>query len=358
MRGADQGYTGVAKFLHWLSALAVLGLIGLGLWMVDLPIGLAKLYAFAWHKWIGLTVLLLTLLRLAWRTARPPPALPPAVTAWERALAPWNHGLLLVLLLSLPLSGWLMSSAGGVKVIWFGVLALPDLVARDLQLFGRLRSLHHWLAWTLMALLVVHVGAAVRHDVLRRDGVFRRMAPFVLLLVIVAVTRPAVAQSSWTIDPARSRIAFSVEQVGKIASGRIARWTGTIVLDPADLGAARIDIRMDMRSATTGAKDVDDMMQGAAFLDATRQPEARFTSDKVGARGGDRYEARGKLTIRDVTRDVTLPFTLRIQGSQASARGTLEIKRLDFGVGRNEWATTNYVADTVAIEVTVVAARP
>lgn len=178
MPGADLTYTPVARILHWLTALAVLGLIGLGLWMVDLPIGLTKLYAFAWHKWIGLTVLLLTLLRWAWRALHPPPELPKSVTPWERALAPWAHILLLVLLLALPISGWLMSSAGGVKVIWFGTLPMPDLVSRDPDLFATLRTLHHWLAWTLMGVLVLHLGAVVRHDMLRRDGIFRRMSPF------------------------------------------------------------------------------------------------------------------------------------------------------------------------------------
>ncbi len=178
MPGADPTYTAVAKLLHWLTALAVLGLIGLGLWMVDLPIGLTKLYAFAWHKWIGLTVLVLTLVRWVWRARHRPPELPKSVPPWERALAPWAHILLLVLLVALPTSGWLMSSAGGVKVIWFGYLAMPDLVGRDPGLFVALRTLHHWLAWTLMAVLVLHLGAVVRHDGLRRDGILRRMSPF------------------------------------------------------------------------------------------------------------------------------------------------------------------------------------
>jgi polyisoprenoid-binding protein YceI len=181
-----------------------------------------------------------------------------------------------------------------------------------------------------------------------------------LLAVALSLSPPALAAPGdpWTIDPARSRIAFSVEQVGKIASGRIAAWTGTIVLDPQDLAAARIDIRMDMRTAATGAKDVDDMMLGRDFLDAGRSSEARFTSTAVSHRGGDAYEARGQLTLRDVTRDVILPFTLRIQDRQANARGRLLIKRLDYGIGRNEWAATNYVANEVTIEITVVAARP
>jgi polyisoprenoid-binding protein YceI len=181
-----------------------------------------------------------------------------------------------------------------------------------------------------------------------------------LALFLLAFATPALAGPAdpWTIDPAKSRIAFSVEQVGKVAAGRIGSWTGTIVFDTGDLAAARIDIRMDMRTAATGTKDVDDMMRGPNFLDVAGQPEARFVSTGVTARGGDGYEARGKLTIRGVTRDVVLPFTLRLQGNQATARGTLPIKRLDYGIGRNEWASTNYVADTVTIEITVVAARP
>lgn len=172
---AEPSYRPVAKGLHWLTALLVIGLIAVGLWMVGLPFGLLKLQAYAWHKWIGLTVLALTLVRLAWRWRWPPPPLPDRVTIWERWLAPYGHGTLLLLLMALPLSGWLMSSAGGVAVYWFGVLHMPDLVPRDPTLFGRLRTLHHWLAWSLIAVLGGHVAAVVRHDVIRRDGVLRRM---------------------------------------------------------------------------------------------------------------------------------------------------------------------------------------
>lgn len=180
MPGVDRtgAYTPVAKLLHWLTALLVLGMLGVGLWMVGLPISLTKLYVYAWHKWIGLTVLVLTVLRLVWRTYSPPPLLPGTVTTWERRLAPWGHAALLVLLLAMPVSGWLMSSAGGVSVRWFGMIDLPDLVPRDPLAFTMLRTLHHWLAWTLIAVLALHVAAVVHHDLLRRDGIFRRMSPF------------------------------------------------------------------------------------------------------------------------------------------------------------------------------------
>lgn len=170
-------YRAPAKALHWITAIGVVGLLALGLWMTGLPISLTKLEAYAWHKWIGLTVLVLTVGRIAWRWHAPPPPLPDTVTRWERRLAPLSHALLLVLLLTLPITGWLMSSAGGVEVYWFGIVPMPNLVPRDPDLFERLRTTHHWLAWTLMAVLTLHVAAVVRHDVLRRDGVFRRMWP-------------------------------------------------------------------------------------------------------------------------------------------------------------------------------------
>ncbi|MBV8394336.1 MAG: cytochrome b [Alphaproteobacteria bacterium] len=175
---AEPAYRPPAKVLHWLSALLVFGLIAVGFWMVGLPFGLLKLQAYAWHKWIGLTVLVLTLTRLAWRWHAPPPPLPDRLTGWERRLAPVGHGALLILLLALPVSGWTMSSAGGVDVYWFGVLHMPDLVPRDPALFETLRTAHHWLAWLLMAVLALHIAAVVRHDVVRRDGIFRRMRPY------------------------------------------------------------------------------------------------------------------------------------------------------------------------------------
>jgi cytochrome b561 len=171
-------YHPVAKSLHWITALLVLGLLGIGLWMIGLPISLLKLQVYAWHKWLGLTVLALTLLRLAWRWRSPPPPLPATVAPWELRLAPIVHWALLVLLMAMPISGWLMSSAAGVSVMWFGVVPMPDLVPRDQDLFAALRTVHYVLSRLLILAIVLHLAAVVRHDVVRRDGIFRRMSPF------------------------------------------------------------------------------------------------------------------------------------------------------------------------------------
>jgi polyisoprenoid-binding protein YceI len=182
-----------------------------------------------------------------------------------------------------------------------------------------------------------------------------------LLIAALLFATPAFAgpNDPWTLDAGKSRIEFNATQVGKIITGRIKSWTATIVLDPANLAAAKIDVRMDMKSASANSTDIDGYLLGKDFLDVAKSPEARFVSEAVTAKGGDRYEARGKLTIRDATRDVVLPFSLQIRDdSAATARGKIEIKRLDYGVGRNEWSATTHVANEVTIELSVVATRP
>jgi polyisoprenoid-binding protein YceI len=185
-----------------------------------------------------------------------------------------------------------------------------------------------------------------------------------LALVALLLPMPALAapQDAWTIDP-KSSLTFSASQVGSIVSGRFPTWTGEIVLDPAALATARIDIRIDTRPVSTNNRDVDTLMKGPNFLDVQKFPEARFVSTAISG-SGDRYQARGKLTIRGVTRDVVLPFTLAIADDpgqpgrlRGTARGRLTIKRLDYGVGQNEWAATGQVADEVTIDLNVTAGR-
>ena len=163
--------------LHWITALAVFGMLCVGFWMVGLPLGLLKLKVYAWHKWIGMAVLALTVARLLWRWRHPPPALPGSLRDWERRLAPIAHWTLFILLLAMPLSGWMMNSAAGVGLYWFGYIPIPDLVPRDPDLFAALKTVHKVFSRLLIAVVALHVGAVIYHDVLRRDGVFRRMWP-------------------------------------------------------------------------------------------------------------------------------------------------------------------------------------
>lgn len=168
-------YTSTAISLHWLVALLIAAAFGLGLYMSDLPISPAKLKYYAWHKWMGVTVLLLATLRLAWRLGHRPPPLSAQMPPWQRRASDLSHGLLYVLMFVLPLSGWLYSSASGYPVVYLGLVQLPDLVGKDKALAGVLHEAHELIAFTLAGLVAVHLAAALKHHFLDRDGLLGRM---------------------------------------------------------------------------------------------------------------------------------------------------------------------------------------
>lgn len=169
-------YTALAKGLHWLMAVLILGLLALGLYMQGLPLSPEKLALYAWHKWAGVSVFLLVWLRLAWRVTHRPPPLPDAMSPRLQFLAHAGHTMLYSLMLLIPLTGWLMSSAKGFQTVWFGVLPLPDLVGRDRELGDLLQQVHKALNLLLMASLAGHVLAAFWHHFVLKDGMLRRMA--------------------------------------------------------------------------------------------------------------------------------------------------------------------------------------
>ena len=172
----DVAYTRTAIALHWLTVALIATGFAIGLWMVDLPIAPQTIRIYAYHKWIGITVFLMALARLAWRVAHPVPPLA-ALPRWQRRAATASHVALYVLMLVIPISGWLYSSATGVQVVYLGVIALPNLVAKDNALAAALKAVHVSLNFTLLALVLVHAGAALRHHFIERDRVLSRMLP-------------------------------------------------------------------------------------------------------------------------------------------------------------------------------------
>lgn len=170
-------YTRTAMSLHWLIALMLFGMFGFGLYMVELPLSPQKLKFYSYHKWAGVTVFLLVLARLAWRITHRPPALPAGMPAWQVKAAKAGHHLLYLLMVIVPLSGWLMSSAKGFQTVWFGVLPLPDLLAKDEALGEALLLTHRLLNWFFMLVVAGHVLAALKHHFIDRDGLLSRMLP-------------------------------------------------------------------------------------------------------------------------------------------------------------------------------------
>jgi cytochrome b561 len=177
-RNTTRAWGAVSKTLHWLIVLLIVTQ-----WLIaeradDLPNGLAKLQALAWHKSFGITVLMLAIVRLVWRWLNPVPSLDGLAKPWERGLAHLSHLLLYGLIFALPLTGWMMSSARNFPVSWFKLFQLPDLVAPSDQTFHQMQDLHHLLFKVLVGVAVLHVLGALKHHVVDRNEVLKRMLPF------------------------------------------------------------------------------------------------------------------------------------------------------------------------------------
>lgn len=170
-------YDGVAMSLHWLVALLIFAAFPLGVYMHDLPLSPAKLQYFSYHKWIGISILSLVVVRVVWRFTHTPPPLPASTPRWEVVVSHLTHLALYGLLLTIPLSGWLMSSAKGFQTVWFGVLPLPDLVGKDKALGELLTTVHQGLNLTLFLLVGMHIAAVIKHKFIDRDQILERMLP-------------------------------------------------------------------------------------------------------------------------------------------------------------------------------------
>src|ERR1700723_220674 len=180
-RNSPTVYGAVAQTLHWLIAALIVTQFTLAYLADDLPLGAHKLALLARHKSFGMTVLMLAILRLLWRLKDPPPELPAGMTHLERVLARIRHAAFYVLLLAMPTTGWLMSSAKNYSVSWFGLFTWPNLIAKNEAAFDALRSTHHILGDVLFVIAVLHILAALKHHVWNKDDVQLLMLPFVKL---------------------------------------------------------------------------------------------------------------------------------------------------------------------------------
>jgi cytochrome b561 len=168
-------YTRLARALHWITAVLLLLLFGLGISMTRWVADEQKVRVYSWHEWAGITVFGLTALRLAWRLGHPAP--PIDVPAWEKRTAAAVYVALYALLIAQPIVGWLMSTAFGFPVVYLGVVPLPAPVGEDRELAEQLEGVHVTLAIALAALFALHVSGVLYHHLIRRDAVLSRMLP-------------------------------------------------------------------------------------------------------------------------------------------------------------------------------------
>jgi cytochrome b561/polyisoprenoid-binding protein YceI len=370
IRNTRERWGSLSRFLHWLIVALIALQAALGLTGLMLPLGLEKLAVLARHKSIGITILGLATLRLLWRWLNPTPPLPSNLKPHERFLAHFTHAALYVLLFAMPLTGWMMSSARGFPVSWFNVYQLPDLVPKNDELYDALVTTHAVLAIALALTVLLHIAGALKHHFVLKDDTLRRMLPFgrITLTAIAwgmlapqgaraAEVAPRASGPVYTAIAAQSTLTYTFSQAGAANQGRFKAFT--VSFDPA---ASRLDVVVDMRSLDTGDSQRNETLAGKDFFDVAQFPQARFMASRI-EKTATGFAALGSLTLRGVTRAVTIPLTWRTAMAQGHSVGYLSgqtvLKRLDFGVGQGQWQSTEWVGNdvTVRYEVTLTAGQ-
>ena len=181
--------------------------------------------------------------------------------------------------------------------------------------------------------------------------------PPILLATLVAPSIVLAAPAAWTVDKAASSLKFSSSMGGEAFSGVFRRWDADIHFDPADLAHSSVVVTVDVASANTANSDRDQALPTPAFFSAANFPKATYVARSFTAAGPNRYSASGVLTLRGVTRPLTLPFSLVITGPAARMSGQVAINRLAFGVGQNEWKATTTLPATVQLTIALNARR-
>ena len=184
-------------------------------------------------------------------------------------------------------------------------------------------------------------------------------APALVLTAVLAAAGPAMAAPApaWTVDKAASKVAFSSTFDGEKFAGSFRRWDAQIRFDPKNLAGSSAVVSIDTASAVTGDADRDSALPDVKWFSAKAFPKATFRTTGFKALGGNRYQAVGSLTLRGVSKPLTLPFTLVITGSQAKMNAQVSVSRLAFGVGQDEWKEASVIPDPVTVMIAVSARR-
>jgi cytochrome b561/polyisoprenoid-binding protein YceI len=424
MKAERSRYSTVAIILHWTIAAAILFQISLG-WRMEDAKGPAGFAIFQLHKSIGITILLLSLARLGWKLINPAPPPLPDRPRWEHLASKIVHTAFYVIMIGLPLTGWVLVSTSRIQVptLLFGVVPWPHVPGlhdlppgakgawHEASEFG-----HHALVYLTLALLFLHLGAVAKHQFLDRDGIFARMAPgarpgwaepriwLVAMLALAALAgaklytpplpaaappapaasvapvefvapppAPAIEQappetnvteavaaepvpSQWVVQGGSS-LGFTATWSGRPIEGRFDKWDADILFSPDALADSRLRVTVDIASVATGDAQRDASLPSADWFGAAAHPKAVFVAKDFRQTGEGRYEARGTLDLRGVSKPVTLRFSLAIKGDTATAKGEATIDRTRFGVGQGEWAATDQIAAPVKIDFALNARR-
>ncbi|MEL7537723.1 MAG: cytochrome b/b6 domain-containing protein [Pseudomonadota bacterium] len=390
MKDLSQYHT-LSKLFHWtIAALIVLQYVlhEAAEYAEESGSMLRELALIANHKSVGITVLTLALLRLAWRLIAAPPKLPNTMPKWQVAASHISHWSLYILMFALPITGWLMSSAYGFSVSWFNLIQLPDFVEKAPALADRLEDIHEILAKTLFVIAVVHILGALKHAIVDKDGVLARMtsAPTVVTGIVVLAggawwlttpgestgsrdvvaaaasptnspaDAPSIGPSSdlplWDIDYAASSVRFTGDQAGASFDGVWQEWTAELRFDGNNLAAGAFEVTINTGAVEANDEDRNSTLKTSEWFDVANHPEAFYRAFQFRQEDSG-FAADGQLVIKGKATPVILRFTVETDGHTRVLMGTAELSRLELGVGVGEWEDTTWVSDEVRVDVRV-----
>jgi len=400
-------YHRYSRYIHWLMAFLILFMVFLGWRFEDRD---TMLFSRAnLHKSIGISILLLTFLRVGLRMAYKTPPEPP-MPGWQALAAKALHLGFYVVMIALPLSGWLMVSTSAREIPFFGI-PWPHLpVPQTHDAHETFETVHGLFAKLIFYVMIpLHVLAALKHQFIDKDTVIEHMVPgltprpilnyrWLLPIGVVglavalgfgiyrgtpldegkAVPPPAEAMASvapveavasevasesasgsseaaaittWTVDKAATTIAFATTFSGEAINGGFSSYTANIAFDPDQLDKSHVKVTIDLASVNSGDGDRDGTLKSDAFFNVAATPKAIYEASSFTKSDATHFVAKGKLTLHGMTKPLNLPFTLNIKPGIATMAGTVDLDRTAFGVGTGDWAKTDSVPAKVTVKI-------
>lgn len=367
-------YHGIAIGLHWLIAFLILGLLAVGKYMTGLDENDASRYLLTqWHKSFGIAVLLASLFRLWWRFTHRPPALPDTMKRWEKFASSATHVAIYGLIIGVPLSGWALVSVSPLNVptVLFQQIPWPHLpvlssLADKASYEHLLGDIHEWAANALLLLVILHVGAALRHQFQLRDGIMQRMSVWTptgtfnkgvlgtLAVVIAAAAGLTAMNVSGGRDPGATAdgsatVTFTTSMMGTDLVGTFNEASVALVFDPNVPANSSLTAVVSTESFNTGDAQVDSALPLSDWFDVENHPEATFESTGIEQDGTGALAVTGDLSIRDITRPVSFSMEESDNNGVKTMSGGFTINRLDFDLGKIDQPDDSYIGYNVLI---------
>lgn len=373
-RSTSQRYGDIAVIFHWAIALLIIGLLIIGKYMTSLeendPV---RFVLTQWHKSFGITVLILSVLRLSWRfTHKPPPDLE-SIAQWQQRAASLAHGLLYALMFILPVTGWIMVSASPLNLdtVLFNVIPWPHLPGLDTlenreDISHAFHDYHEIASTILIVILLAHVGAALKHHLYDKDDTLVRMLPapgshtfkrkIILLAAALAVSVTGLylyassGNQAALLAAGDSEVSFVADVTGEPTPGIFTETSVEAVIDEADPSASSIVARVQTASLSSDNPQVAGSLPEPEFFDVANHPESVFESTEVTATDDGSLLVKGNLTIKASTREVSFPMILSEEDGKRVVRGEFTIDRRDFSIGLESQQSDDFVAYPVLVK--------